>query len=52
MSERVYISDGVGNDDAVCPLVEGFRNVSESLLSCSVPYVQCDVAKPYTGEEG
>ena len=28
----------------MCPLVEGFRNVSEPLLTCSVPYVQCNVA--------
>lgn len=44
MLEALNVSDGIHQDDPMCTFVEGFSDVTETLLSCSVPDVQCDRA--------
>jgi hypothetical protein len=40
--ETVGIGDRISKNDAMCPLVEGFGDISESLLTCGIPDVESD----------
>jgi hypothetical protein len=42
--EADWVGDGVGKDDAMCPLVEGLGDIAESLLASRIPDVECDLA--------
>lgn len=42
MSEAIGIGDRIGQDDAMCSFVEGFGDVSEPFLTCSIPDVESD----------
>ena len=44
MSETDRISNGIGQNYAMCAFIEGFSYISESLLTSSVPDVESNLS--------
>ena len=40
MRKTVGISDGVGQNNTMCSFVERFSDISEPLLTCSIPDIE------------